>query len=129
MKPGLFLSLACALLSPIPALAQAGPAEIEILHATSGVFSQSDNSFRPTRDVSLTSKDAHGWIMQVRTSKPVIRWREEFTLPARAANWNLDGDSQTIVADDGRTSVTEREVEASDGWIANAWTATPRGGT
>ncbi|MDO9430084.1 MAG: hypothetical protein Q7T84_02160 [Phenylobacterium sp.] len=121
MKPLLFLSLACALLSPVAALAQAAPAETEILHATSGVFGQSDDSFRPTRDVSLAQRDAYGWIIQVRTDKPVIRWREEFTLPARASNWGVDGDSQITVADDGRTSVTEREVEAGTGWIANAW--------
>lgn len=43
-----------------PALAQTGPAGTEITHATSGVFSQSDNSFRPTRDVSLAGKEVCG---------------------------------------------------------------------
>lgn len=130
MKSALLLSLACALLSSVPAQAQTAPAETEILHATSGVFSQSDNAFRPTRDVSLASKDAYGWVIQVRTDKPVVRWREEFTLPAPAASWGVDGDPQISVAGDRRTSVTEREVEASDGWVANAWTVAdgdPRG--
>ena len=121
MKPVLFLSLACALLSPVAALAEATPAKTEVLHAASGVFGRSGDSFRPTRDVSLAQKDAYGWVIQVRTDKPVIRWREEFTLPARAANWGVGDDPQISVADDGRTSVTEREVEAGEGWIANAW--------
>ena len=122
MKAVLPFSLACLLLSSVPALAQTTPVATEILHATSGVFSPSGDSFRPTRDVSLAGKDAYGWIIQVRTDKPVVRWREEFTLPAPAASWGVDGDPQISVAGDGRTSVTEREADASDGWIANVWT-------
>ena len=122
MKAMLPLLLACLLLSPIPVLAQTPPVATEILHATSGVFSSSGDSFRPTRDVSLAGKDSYGWIIHVRTDKPVVRWREEFTLPAPAANWGVDGDPQISVDGDGRTSVTEREADASDGWIANVWT-------
>jgi len=122
MKAALSLSLACVLLSSVPVLAQTVPAEAEITHAMSGVFGQSDNSFRPTRDVSLAGKDVYGWIIQVRTDKPIIRWREEFTLPAPAASWGVDEDRQISVAGDGRRAVTEREVDTGDGWIANAWT-------
>ncbi|HEV2531562.1 hypothetical protein [Phenylobacterium sp.] len=115
-----------ALLIPIAALAthaaaQSAPATTEVLQSTFGVFSGDapNMQFTPTTKISRAAKPNYGWVIQVKTDKPSVHWREEFTLPA-AATWGVEG-GPTRVSKDRRTAVTERDVAPSEGLILNSW--------
>lgn len=105
------------------------PSNYEIVRAEFGIFNQANSgkpTFAPTTTVPLTPNQGYGWIMVLRTTKPKIKWREEFTLPVKPDTW---GDPEPLgtrsVSTDGRTSVTEREVSPERGLIFNMWTVAP----
>jgi len=97
----------------------------KVLRAEFGTLDMKDASqpgFRPTTKVPLKDGQNYGWVIQLDTRKPVIRWREEFTLPAAPQSW---GPAEKIgrrdLSADRRTSVTEREVKPARGLILNYW--------
>ncbi|SFN66513.1 hypothetical protein SAMN05660284_02008 [Formivibrio citricus] len=64
--------------------------------------------------------------MLLRTDKPKIKWREEFTLPAKPDTWgNPEPLGTRSVSTDGRVSITEREVSPERGIIFNSWAVAP----
>jgi hypothetical protein len=107
-----------------PAPGQA--ANTEIVRSDFGVFSRTETelSFRPATTFNLSDQPEYGWVMQVKTDRPTVHWREEFTLPAPAAQWSTEG-FNTQVSQDAKTAVTERDVEPANGLILNAWKAAP----
>jgi len=101
----------------------------KVLHADFGLFNAPESGrplFVPAKVVPLTPYQGYGWIMRIRTDKPRIRWREEFTLPAKPDTW---GDPEPLgsrsVSTDGRVSITEREVSPDRGIIFNSWAVAP----
>jgi hypothetical protein len=94
-----------------------------------GLFNLSDPSnlrFAPSTSVPLVPGQAYGWIIRVRTEKAKIKWREEFTLPVKPRTWGVDESVGTrSVSNDGRTSVTMREVSPDRGLIFNSWSVAP----
>jgi hypothetical protein len=106
--------------------APATDAQTEIVRSDFGVFerTETDMSFTPATLLNLSDQPEYGWVMQVKTDHPTVHWREEFTLPAPAAHWGTEG-FNTQVSQDAKTAVTEREVEAGNGVILNAWKAAP----
>ncbi|MDR2874633.1 MAG: hypothetical protein LBV44_01705 [Methylobacillus sp.] len=101
--------------------------DVEIVSSSFGLFYDldSDNpAFVPTNLVPLTPKQSYGWIIQVSTDKPQIKWREEFTLPAKPETWGID-DSTSRTSADGLTTTTERTVAAEDGILYNVWDVAP----
>jgi hypothetical protein len=93
----------------------------QILRADFGVFTQEGRGpFRPTNEISLSAKDVYGWAMVVKTDRPTVHWREEFTLPAKGP-WNTSKELGTTVKGDGKTAVTERDVAPINGIIFNSW--------
>ncbi|WP_146076095.1 hypothetical protein [Caldimonas caldifontis] len=126
----LIVFVACC---PVIATASNGavgsPSGYEVVRAEFGIFNQPNSgkpAFVPATVVPLTPNQGYGWIMLLRTTKPKIRWREEFTLPAKPNTW---GDPEPLgtrsVSTDGRTSVTEREVSPDRGLIFNTWAVAP----
>ncbi|NTW99044.1 MAG: hypothetical protein HGB35_03780 [Geobacteraceae bacterium] len=101
----------------------------EVISADFGIFETNTSGkpvFVPTVVVPLTPNQGYGWVMLIRTDKPSIKWREEFTLPAIPATWgdsHLPGTSS--VSADGLTSITEREVSPDQGVISNSWEVAP----
>ena len=105
------------------------PSGTQVLRAEFGLFNLSQSGkppFVPAKVVPLKPNQSYGWLIQLRTDKPKIRWKEEFTLPAKPNTW---GDPEPIgartVSSDGRVSVTEREVAPDRGTIFNVWTVAP----
>lgn len=94
-----------------------------------GLFNISDPSkpsFVPSAFVPLVPDQAYGWVIHVRTDKAKIKWREEFTLPVKPTTWGaVEPVGERSVSNDGRTSVTEREVIPDQGVIFNSWSVAP----
>ena len=101
----------------------------EVVSAEFGLFNSTSSTaadFAPTAVVPLTPNQGYGWVMRLRTAKPKIQWREEFTLPASPGTWGVPEPLGTrAVSEDGRTSVTEREVSPDQGLIYNSWAVAP----
>ncbi len=99
--------------------------DVQIVRAEFGLFKKTANgqSFVPAKTVPLVEGQEYGWMIVLKTKKPLIKWREEFTLPYAPATWG-DAEAQGLhtVSKDGRVSVMEREVSPVDGLIFNVWT-------
>lgn len=125
--------IACALLIGLGTIAAAPEPtrtqdQVEILSAVFGLFDASTPGrvdFKPADVVPLKPQQNYGWIIQLRTEKPSVHYREEFTLPATAKNWNTQGASDVTVSADRRTAITERVVEPKNGVILNVWSVAP----
>lgn len=96
-----------------------------IVSAEFGLFNPSGSgemAFVPTKVVPLTPHQEYGWKMVLRTSKPVVKWREELTLPAKPVSWGTAETQGTrSISADGKTAVTTREVSPEQGIISHAW--------
>jgi len=102
---------------------------IEVVKAEFGLFNALETGRPPfiaTPLVPLVVNQAYGWVIVLKTSEKTVRWREEFTLPAAPATW---GGPERIgtrsMSDDGRTTITEREVTLHNGAIFNSWSVAP----
>jgi len=62
----------------------------------------------------------YGWRIKLDTLDEWITLREEMQLPERPQIWNIEKPG-TSISQDGRTSVTEKDVQPNNGWISNAW--------
>lgn len=101
----------------------------EVIQADFGLFYPPESGkpqFVPAKVVPLIPNQGYGWVMLLRTDKPKIKWREEFTLPEKPDTW---GDPESLgtrsVSIDGRVSITEREVSSDRGIISNFWAVVP----
>ena len=121
-----FCSTAFAAISEQPA---ATVASVEVIRADFGLINPpiSDKpTFIPSKMVPLIPNQGYGWFILLRTTKPKIKWREEFTLPVKPISWgNPESLGSRSVSTDGRVSVTEREVSPDGGVIFNAWAVAP----
>jgi hypothetical protein len=103
--------------------------ETEILRAEFGLFNppeSGDPLFVPTNTVPLVEHQGYGWVINLRTNKSRVRWREEFTLPAAPVTWSagdIPGDQK--ISPDRKVSVIDREVEPENGMIYNSWSVAP----
>jgi hypothetical protein len=113
-----------------PAYAAPGPrAEpaVQIEQAGFGVFNWTADGrvdFKPTKTVPLTPNQEFGWVIVVTTTKPTVKWREEFTLPAAPETWGPVAGKHELSAD-RKVSILEREVTPERGFIFNSWTIAP----
>jgi hypothetical protein len=103
--------------------------QIEVISAEFGLFNPPESGkpiFIPTRSVPFVENQVYGWIIVIKTNKPKIKWREEFTLPSSPITW---GGSETqglnTISHDRKTSVIEREIKLDRGLISNRWTIAP----
>ncbi len=76
----------------------------------------------PSKEIPLISGQSYGWIIELKTNKPNIKWREEFTLPVKPSTW---GDEPTIgsriITNNGKTSLIEQETYGTNGIIFHSW--------
>lgn len=89
-----------------------------------GVFNAIDgrSKFVPARVVPLVEGQAYGWVIELRTDKKKVRWREEFTLPQAPETWGTPELLGTRrLSQDSKVLTTERLVEPVDGAIFNMW--------
>ncbi|MES2949682.1 MAG: hypothetical protein V4858_14160 [Pseudomonadota bacterium] len=125
----LLISVSPAAISALPEPSKNAAASTIVTSGEFGLFNLSDPSkpsFVPSASVPLVPDQAYGWIIRVRTDKAKIKWREEFTLPATPTTWGVAEPVGTrSVSNDGRTSVTEREVSPDRGVIFNSWSVAP----
>jgi hypothetical protein len=104
--------------------------DVEVLHADFGLFKSApggERVFKPSTVVPLKNGQHYGWSIVLRTSKPKVRWREEFTLPSPPSTWTSEewpGASQTI-SQDRMTSIFESDAIPINGVIENIWEVAP----
>lgn len=100
-----------------------------VISGNFGLLNLSDPSkpsFVPSTSVPFVPDQAYGWIIRIRTDKAKIKWREEFTLPVKPSTWGaVEQIGTRSISNDGRTSVTEREVSTDRGLIFNSWSVAP----
>lgn len=125
----LLLSFSPGAISALPEKPTNAAVSIKVLGGEFGLFNFSDPSkpsFVPSALVPLVPDQAYGWIIRIRTDKAKIKWREEFTLPVKPTTWGAAEPVGTrSVSNDGRTSVTEREVTPDQGLLFNSWSVAP----
>lgn len=79
--------------------------------------------FVATRKVDLEPGVLFGWIVWLETSRPRVRWREEFR-SASPENWSYEDDGSHSLSADGSTMTREIEVVPNDGRIDHFWQIT-----
>jgi len=95
-----------------------------------GVFLNQDSRNQklvPTNIVPLLPGVVYGWVIEIQTSMPKLRWRETYTLPDNPDIWDqgpLFGTTSSI-SRDGRTSIVESESPVTDGKLTHFWTVAP----
>lgn len=100
---------------------------VQIEQAAFGVFTVTADGrvdFKPTKTVPLTPNQEFGWVIGVMTTKPTVRWREEFTVPYPPETWGPVEGKHEISAD-RKVSILEREVTLDRGFLFNTWTIAP----
>jgi hypothetical protein len=114
----------------LPAQAAPAPpleAAVQIEAFTFGLFDRTPDGridFKPTKTVPLKPEQSFGWIINVTTKKPTIKWREEFTVPYPPETWGpVEGKHQ--ISPDRKVSILEREVTPERGFVFNSWTIAP----
>lgn len=78
----------------------------------------------PTRVVKRDGRPI-GWVIDLRTEKPEVRWREEFVMPVAPEKWGLPPDSTDVrppmISADRRMATTERRSVPAGGTIDHTW--------
>ncbi len=117
-KPG-------ALAPPIAATDNDSVSDIEVVRSDFGLFSRPDSGkppFQASRRVPLQEGQGYGWYIELKTTRPKIKWREEMVVPSPPATWGIQNSTaQHSISDDRRTLTTEREVVPNRGLIYNVW--------
>jgi hypothetical protein len=104
--------------------------DIEVIHAEFGLFNPSPSGewvLTPSAIVPLKKGQHYGWSILLKTNKPRVKWREEFTLPSPPRTWGGDElpvANQTI-SQDHLTSVVEVDAIPIEGVIENIWELAP----
>ena len=127
----LFTLLCMSWTNPAFALVDEAPPapDIEVLHAVFGLFNRAPAGelvLTPSAVVPFKKGQRYGWSIVLRTTKPKVKWREEFTLPSPPSTWGSDElppASQTI-SQDRMTSIVELDAIPIDGVIENVWEVT-----
>ncbi len=102
------------------------PPDLEVLRADFGLFDTTPSGswiLTTTTSVPLKVGQHYGWSILLKTTKPVVRWREEFTLPSAPVTWG-GGDSpdpRRTVSADRKTSVLEVEAVPKRNTIDHMW--------
>lgn len=99
--------------------------DIEIVRSDFGLFNRPDSgkpAFEASRRVPLKEDQGYGWFVELKTTRPKIKWREEMVVPSPPATWGIQNSTaQHTISDDRRTLTTEREVAPNRGIIHNVW--------
>lgn len=105
------------------------PAVVVVTSAQFGLIKthpSKPDTFIPKRVLPLRVNQGYGWRIRLNSNQATVKWREEFTLPAKPKTWGAAEEAGSrAVSDDGRVSVTEREVTPDNGVIANTWYVAP----
>jgi hypothetical protein len=95
--------------------------DVEIVRADFGLFGaipSGDPAFKASRTVPLEEDQTYGWFMELKTSKPKIKWREEIVFPSPLAILDIHGSTaQHSTSEDGLTVTTELEEVVPDGGL------------
>lgn len=100
---------------------------VQIKRAEFGVFRDLGSTTATLDTARVVSRDKRpiGWVIELDTLKPTVRWREEFTVPSPPQHWGLSSDKSdvraTSLSADRLTASTERRVAVGAGTISHTW--------
>jgi len=80
--------------------------------------------FRPVTELSAQEGVNYGWIIEVETTRPTLRWQERLRLPEREDDWGdaLD-DPDVTLSEDGRSAYSSGSDLVEDGKLQHFyWT-------
>jgi hypothetical protein len=104
----------------------------QVVSSQFGLFNVTESGkpvFLRASIVPLLPGQTYGWIIKLRGEKGKIKgrikWREEFTLPAKPDIWGVSQTTGTHLSADGRTMTMERTVTPRNGIILNSWDVAP----
>jgi hypothetical protein len=104
--------------------------DIEVIHAEFGLYYASPSGewvLTPSATVPLEKGQHYGWSILLKTTKPRVKWREEFTLPSPPKSWG--GEQMPVamqtISPDHLTSVLEVDAIPVGGVIENMWEVEP----
>ena len=100
-----------------PRLRRAPSPAVQVEQASFGVFSLTADGrvdFKPAKTVPLKPNQEFGWVIGVTTTKPTVKWREEFTVPYPPETWGPVEGKRGVWAD-RKVSILEREVTPDPG--------------
>src|SRR5512133_3519633 len=123
------MPIVTALLLAAITAAQAGDM-VEVTSAQFGIFCQSETgavSFMPSSTVPLVVGQGYGWIINLKTDKRTVHWREEFTLPSAPTSWGTPNEEfQPSISPDRKVSVLEQDASLEQAsLIFNTWAVAP----
>jgi len=114
------------------ALVEETPAspDLEVIRADFGRFDTTPSGswiLTTSTSVPLKVGQHYGWSILLKTSKPAVKWREEFTLPSAPATWGGGDapDPRRTVSSDRKTSVLEVEAVPERDTIDHMWEVVP----
>lgn len=114
-----------SVLPPAPTNNNESISDVEIVRSDFGLFNRPDSgkpAFESSRRVPLKEDQGYGWFVELKTTRPKIKWREEMVVPSPPATWGIQNSTaQHTISDDRRTLTTEREVAPNRGIIHNVW--------
>lgn len=89
-----------------------------------GMFNQTrgGEEFVVTNKVPFAVGQNYGWKMQLKTTRPQVRWREEFQLPAIPKTWGTATlDPQFTLTEAGLKGIVERTGDVRNGELSDVW--------
>ena len=109
--------------------------KVEIVKAVFGVFSTAKNgelTFKRTDTVPLVDDQSYGWIIELRTKRRAVRFRETFSLPIAPKRWGTADEPgfRVSTSPDGKVAVTVGDLDVVGGYVMHAWsvaTGDPKG--
>ncbi len=90
-----------------------------------GIFAKTqegEDTFKITDTVPLVEGQLFGWAIPIGPKATKVKWKEVFELPARPETWGSgEAGGEHEISEDGKVSITEKEVVVEDGYIQNVW--------
>jgi len=78
-----------------------------------------EEHFTATQDLPPDDGQAFGWVLEVETTRPSIRWQEHLRLPHEPADWgDAASDPDVLLSRDGASAMAQGEDLVEDGELS-----------
>jgi len=94
-----------------------------VLYADTATGQETSQEFETTLVPHMPRKSCYGWGIKVSTADTLIKFREEFTLPAEPKFWSGENNefATNRIINKRRTSITNEFSKPDKGWVKKVW--------